>query len=454
MTQTVVLGLLLLAAEPFGPPAPSSVARPSAIAAAVTGPPAAPEVDSIWSLGDCLAYALAHHPDLVAEQARVAQSAAVVDQARAALLPAVTGSLSAQWVDKLPQQTAKLQDSKHLDTSAEVAVTYSLYAGRRWEWRREAATQGREAATHHQEAMVQLVLARVASTFGSLWLAERVVEARQALLEQAAAHELLARQRAELGKVAEVEAMRAAVNLATARDGLRRADRDREVARLRLDEAMGRTEPGPVRIPEALPALTVPAVRDAEAWREHPEWLRLEALSTQAGSQLAAARADRGPEVLARGNFAAEGLGSLPPENNWFAGLEVRLSLFDGGRLRALEDQARAGHELATAQLESLRQSLIRGVGEAETALRDAVARRDDLTATTVLAEQTLAIAEERYRVGAATPLEVFDAQTALLQVRLAVSQAEADVYLAGNQLGLALGRRLALDDGGEMADE
>ena len=121
---------------------------------------------------------------------------------------------------------------------------------------------------------------------------------------------------------------------------------------------------------------------------------------------------------------------------------------------RRLADHARAGQELATAQLGSLRQRLVTALGEAEAGLRDALARRDELAATTALAERTLAVAAERYRVGAATPLEVFDAQTALLQVRLAVSQAEADVYLAQNQLGLALGRRLALDLGRETSDE
>ena len=446
----------VLAPGALGPAPPSQLVSPPAALSPLAAAAPADDRDSAptLSLADCLAYAMAHQPALAAEQARLAQGQALVAQAKAPRAVALNGSAAAVWWDKLSQQTARLAGTSHLDTSVGLSMSYRLYSGGRWVWRERAATLGLSAEGHQAERVAQQTLSAVTRAFGDLWLAEQVVRAREALVRQTEAHRDLAQQRAALGKVAQVETLRAEVSVATARDAARRAGQSRRTAQLRLNEALGRTTGAPLPPPEMLPQLAPPTIPATEVWRQHPEWQRLSTLVSQTAAQVEAAKADRGPEVFAQANATAIGLTDFSPGNNWSAGLEVRLPILDGGRLKALVDQARASHALAVAQVESLRQSIVAEASEAQSAMADAMARRADLSATQALAEQALSITEERYRVGSAMPLEVIDAQTALLDVRLAIYAAEVDVYQATVRLGLALGQRLAPETSGENLGE
>lgn len=409
-------------------------------------PAQAAEPPPLMTLQHCLDYGVQHAPLLQGEVSRVTQSKAIFQQAKASHGLTIDAKASFLQYDALPENKIKLLGDGSTNMLGELSISRSLYSWGKWQWRDRAAASGVTMAEAQRERVYQDVTTSIARAYGDYWLREQIARAKDAQLRQADAHWQVTKDRAALGKVAKVDVMRAEVNVATARDAARRAARERESARMRLNQAMGRDPHLPLGIDATLPAIAIPPP-NATAWQQHPEWQRQQAGVDQAQALVKAADADRYPEIIASGIFTGEGLTDLTTSTNWNVGFAVRMPIFDSGRRAAAITQAQSGEEAAAAQRDAVRQRLLTEMADAQQAVMDATLRFADLEATTALAQQTLHIAEERYRVGAGTSLEVFDAQTALVQVHVAVSQASADVYFAQLQLTAACGQRVSIVD-------
>lgn len=426
----------------------------AALSIALTVPAAADEPPAPLSLQACLDYGIAHNPTLAGAQEGVLQSKAMFTQAKANTALRMDANLSTFQYDQLPQSKINLIGQGNTDTLGELSVSKSLFSWGKWDARNTAARYGVSMAEAQQERTYQDVTLGIARAYVNLWLREQIARANQETLTQADAHLKLTTDLEAHGKVAKVEVMRAQVNAATARDAQRRAARERDSARMRLNQAMGREPQLPIQVTDALPALITPASPASAPWTQHPDWQRQNLSVDQSRALVKAAEAEKYPELFVQGAYTGEGVHDLTTWTNWNVGLALRLPILDGGRRHAAVDQAKASQAAAAAQLEATRQRLATEIADAQTTLADAEERLKDLASTTALAEQTLSISEERFRVGAGTALEVFDAQTALLQVKVAVSQATADVFQANVQLASALGQRLALADTVEVPHE
>jgi outer membrane protein TolC len=100
--------------------------------------------------------------------------------------------------------------------------------------------------------------------------------------------------------------------------------------------------------------------------------------------------------------------------------------LFDAGRNRANLAGARAARDAATAQYERAVQSAFRDVADA---LAGRATLADQRTAQAALVDaeaRRLALAEERYRAGIASSLDVLDAQRSLFTAQQALVQVQS----------------------------
>ena len=235
-------------------------------------PAQAADPPPVMTLEQCLAYGVAHNPLLQSEQARVAQSQAVLTQTQAGTALGVDLRTSFQYYDELPASKANLLGPGHTDMIGELAVTRILYSWGKWEWRTRAATDGVLIAEAQQERIYQDTLNLIARFYAELWLREQIVRAKQQTLAQAEAHLQRTRDLVALGKAARVEEMRAEVNVATARDGHRRSVRERESVRMRLNQTMGRNPEEPIAVTPALPDVLLPDAAEHASWTMHPEW--------------------------------------------------------------------------------------------------------------------------------------------------------------------------------------
>jgi outer membrane protein len=292
----------------------------------------------------------------------------------------------------------------------------------------------------------------VATAFYDAALADRLVTIAQETYTQADRALAVTEEQRAAGRVAEFELLRARVARDSIEPTVVRARNAREIAYLRLKQLLELPLSQPLTLVVDLDdaALPVPeqfATRVAEAEADIARPRRV-AVTQQANNlrvaeaAVAAARAERWPEVALRSSFGLVAYPSTVPEfddwrRNWTVGVGLSLPIFTGGRIRANELIARAGVYEAQA-----RERLT-----AELAALDEESTRQDLQAARVewevsgstieQAQRAYEIAELRYSEGLSTQLELSDAR--LQQAESLVTRAEAARNLQVRRIRYAL---------------
>jgi NodT family efflux transporter outer membrane factor (OMF) lipoprotein len=128
------------------------------------------------------------------------------------------------------------------------------------------------------------------------------------------------------------------------------------------------------------------------------------------------------------------------PSRFWSIGPTIVATLLDGGRRRAVTEQARAAHEAATAVYRLNVLTAFQDVEDNLVALRLLEEEAAQQAAAAAAAERSLAIARNRYLAGITTYLEVVTAQVAALNNERSVVQIQVRRLTAAVNLIKALG--------------
>jgi outer membrane protein len=294
----------------------------------------------------------------------------------------------------------------------------------------------------------QDVRLRVIRAFYDLLLAERLLDVSRETVAQRQEHLKMARARHEAGVATEVDVLRSEVSLANAQPDLIRAENEVRRARATLNNLLVR----PIDFPtQALGELRFREEPDAQLNRivrqaldRRPEIQRLRINELEADAQKKLANAENRLRLDFNGQY---GFSARDPANlgnhqftRWMFTLSVGLPLFDGGRRSGLVRQAVAARRVATLQRSEaesdVRLDVQNAVDELERARKTVEAAR----LTVHEAERVLTMMQENYRYGAATTLDVTDAQTALSVARTNLLRGLYDHTLARAQLRWAMG--------------
>lgn len=398
---------------------------------------AASEVEAV-TLAEAVELALKRHPDV--EKARVAADIlkARIREVRAQALPdiAVNSSftrwrdpslLNASGLDKFP---AELRDA--LVPSAvnlfdyHIAFKQPVYtAGKVGTAMRLASVEAEGALSDIDRARQNLALEVTRAFFGLLW-AERYAALAAETQRQKELHAEMARTRFRNGVATEVDVLRSEVNVANGAPELVRARNAVRQARAQLNYYMARPLDFATRASgdfEEKPLAEDTVEKLAfEASRRRPELARLRIAERSARAQMELAGAESRMKV----DFAATyGVMSRLPSNlgnpqftRWTAGFNFSFPLFDGFRRSSLISQAigvERGARLERQRVEEqVRLALQQGLDEMSAAAETIRAAR----ANEEQAEKVLAMMQNNYKFGAATTLDIVDAQTALSVAR------------------------------------
>lgn len=235
--------------------------------------------------------------------------------------------------------------------------------------------------------------------------------------------------------------LRTQVQLGQAEADLADAARQRDLARLALNDLLGRDPAAPLTLTDAAAPSAPPPDTVADAWSVVPEVRQAEAQVTAARSGTALAAAERRPQLdlaLNAGTQSAFGSGS-GFNNGEGQGVEFLLSLswplFDAGGYRARRDQARLRlSEAQAGEVATRRQArLAWAAARAEVVARDREVDLRRRTAATAL--DSYLSSESLYRGGAATALEVLDAYGTWIASSEAVAEAVLSYRVAQAQL-------------------
>lgn len=381
-------------------------------------------------------------------------------EVRAQALPSLTINSSAlRWrdpsflnsssFDKIPAEFRNaLQVTPANLFDYNVSVSQPLYTSGKVGTALKLASLESEGVGVDRARVEQDIRLRVIRAFYNLILAERLLEVSRAAVEQRQMHLEMARTRYTAGVATEVDVLRSQVSVANAQPELIRAENSVRHARSVLNNLLVR----PVDYPTvALGELTfVPRpkedaqqiVRQAVGHRPELQRLRINELEAESQKKLANAESRLRVDFNGQYGFSAREPSNLWNHNfsRWMFTLSVALPIFDGGRRSGLFQQAVAQRKVTglarSEQENAVRLEVQTALDELERAEKTVEAARLNVSE----AERVLTMTQDNYRYGAATTLDVTDAQAALTAARWNLLQGLHDHMLARAQLRWVMG--------------
>ncbi|HMO50940.1 MAG TPA: TolC family protein [Kiritimatiellia bacterium] len=319
-----------------------------------------------------------------------------------------------------------------------------------------ATVRSRRFQSQALEASVEEIRHRVMTQthrlFYAALLAREVVEVRKEAIELLEKQLELARNRFEAGAGPRFDVLQAEVRLANARPTLIRAVNLYRIAIEELRTILGLPyapgqSPADIHLAGSLEReMAFPDLAEAlaEARENRPD---LEALARQrdaAEQDIQRSRAQRAPRINFFANYSMENdrySETSERLDGWQAGVEARLSLWEGGRIRGETAQAQSRFQQLHYRQDAAHLRVELEVRQAWSRAEEA---REILDATNLVitqAEEALRLAENRYAVGSLTQLDVLTSQLELTQARVEQLTAQHDFAIAVIELEAAMGR-------------
>lgn len=277
----------------------------------------------------------------------------------------------------------------------------------------------------------QQIALETVQAYNALLFATELVRVQKNALEQKERHLEITRNRRAAGVATELEVLRAQVNVENQRAEQTRAEGSVELARAQLNALMIRPMDSPITTTDTLKyeaANFTPEEVIREALASRPD-LEVAELSQGVREQLiGVAKAETKPSVDFIGNF---GRSTRKPENffgndysKWTAAVNLRFPIFDGrraaGRMAQAEAEAGKARQDRLALENRIRLQAVDAMVKLNLAARLITAAQLNVTQAAKAFEMT----EANYKYGAATALDVTDAQNALLQAEITLAQA------------------------------
>jgi len=361
--------------------------------------------------------------DLKAAQARFLQARALVRSARAAYFPQVGAGAAvtpgAQSGNKPLRSPLAPRTYTDYLVSGDVAYEPDL-------WQRigrsvEASRADAQASAADTESVRLALHAECAVDYFVL----RGLDAQKQLLDDSVAAYAKALQLTQSRHAGGLASGADVAQAETQLETTRAQDIDVDVQRAQIEHAIavlvGRAASAfsLPRQPLTAPPPAIPPGMPSQLLERRPDIAAAERRIVAANARVGVAAAAYYPLVLLTGASGFEG-GSI---GDWFRGLSAfwsigpaaALTVFDGGRRRAVSEQARAAYDQAVA---GYRETVLEAFEEVEdslVALRVLGNEADTTAAAVAAARRSLTLATNRYRGGVATYLEVTAAQTAAL---------------------------------------
>lgn len=310
---------------------------------------------------------------------------------------------------------------------------------------RAATLRSQAANANLTRVQADLVLV-VKQAFYTFVENQRLVEVNEANLQNRQAQLDLAKARLGSGLGAPADVVRAQTAVAQAAFELESARNLASTSRVNLALQMGIDGRTPLKAESSSePDVPVNDVNElvATALAKRPETAQAQANLDAAQSDVKFARKTNRPS-LGVGLSAGSRSRAFGYDNGSVrATLDLEWNPFDGGLTKGLVKEAQANVLTAQAEVNRAKQTIVSDVSQAYLNLRTAEQRVLAAEAGVTNAEESVRIAEGRYRAGVAAFIEVTDAQTALITARTNRVNAISQVNQARAALRRSLGEVL-----------
>jgi outer membrane protein TolC len=399
---------------------------------------------------EAIARATKNNPSAAIAAAGILRAEGLLAEARSGSRLQVNGSVVTTTLNRGVEFDGSVVTPRN-QVTAGLDVRMPLYAPARWARTAQAGDAKRVAEVGAEDVRRQTALA-TADAYLTVIARRRVVEANLVALETAKAHFNLARQLQERGAGSRLNELRAQQEL-TLDEGLVESAR---IALYRAQEALGVliVADGPIDAGDE-PLFATPSDLDVDAARAVPGSqpvagsflartdLRLFAAEQQAAERVLRDSAkDRYPYLEAvfqpSSTYPAQ---FFLPQNSWRLLMQVSVPLFDAGQRQGVKLGRQAAVDVSRA---TFTRALTSARSEVRTAREALASAERGLTTTQAGAEQArqvVDIVNVSFRAGAATNIEVIDAERRARDADMAVAIAEDTLRRARLELLTAAGR-------------
>jgi len=398
--------------------------------------PVSPVAETV-TFDQAIARALEKNPTVAIAATNILRSESLLDQARAAVRPRVTGAVNNTTLDSgrsFGDQTVQPQNQWAFSATASMPVL----AAAQWAARTQAMDNLEIARLSVTDTRRQIAVA-TASAYLAVIAQKRLVDVNRTAIETARGQLDYNTKRREGGVGSRLNELRSSQLLSATEVQL-------EALLLnvrRAQEALGvlLAANGPVDV-SGEPAFEIPAERAEGEWLPNrPDIKVFTAQRTANERVLNDSRLDWWPSVTASTTpqyIAPAGI--FQPSRTWSLTLQLSQPIFDGGQRRAFRKQRDALFQSSTLSLE---QAQIEARSEVRIARAAVEARERALTAARQAAQssnEVLKITIIAFDAGSTTNIEVIDAQRSARDQESVVAQAEDAVRQARLELLVALG--------------
>jgi outer membrane protein TolC len=277
----------------------------------------------------------------------------------------------------------------------------------------------KDATDRQLERTGQEIVYRVADSYYAVLLAKKQLEVAEQAMKTAEAILERSKNRVESGVVVESDSLSAQVRLGSRKQELIRAQNNLALARAQLSTAMGLStqsdfEPADELTERNLPATPLEQL-EKQAIEMRPDLKRIRSEESAQQESVSIAKSSFGPRVNAFADWEADNptLVGGGGGNNWVAGIELQIDLFEGGakqaqlsRERAVQEKVAATREMATDAVRL----------EVRRAYYDVDATRQQLEVARVAiaqSQESLRINQDRYEAGISTVTDLLAAEDA-----------------------------------------
>lgn len=406
----------------------------AAVAAALTG-----QVAQAETLADAMVGAYTHSGLLDKNRALLRAADEDVAVSIAALRPIVSWTSSVGY--SYSYSEASLTTSEAVTSSVGLAAELMLYDGGT---NRLSAEVAKETVLATREALVsveQQVLMSAVDAFFEVRRAAEFVRLRENNLRVINEELRAARDRFDVGEVTRTDVSIAEARLAATRAQLAAARGDQARAAEAYIAAVGR-KPANLKAPGSVktPAKSLDAAK-AFALQTHPDLKSVQHQVVAAELGIAIAQAAKKPRLKITSSIGVSDTFEADSEGRSASlGLQASQTIYQGGRLSALERKSRAQRDSVRGDLHTAQLQIAQNVGNAWAQLN--VARATSVASTQQVRASEVAFrgVREEATLGARTTLDVLDAEQELLDARASLVSARIDEVRAGYMLLATMG--------------
>ena len=407
------------------------------------------------TLGEAIARANRVQPSVIQAGGTVRSALARQRSATGAFFPSLNlntgvGRSFSEGPQRVDPNTGQVISGNSTNTSVTNSISSSvdLFTGFRRGNEKKAASANHDAAEANLDnALFQLQLTTT-NTFFDVLAAEQLLGVREASVARAEEQLKVAVAKLHAGRGIRPDSLRSVVTLGNAQLQLVNARTSLATAQANLGRLVG--EDGPLGAVDdsslylVLPAVDTDALR-REALANAPSVKAAEAAAAAANASISVAKAAYYPTVSLSGTISLNG--SKANDYDFLQGRQYNIGvswpIFNRFQREQNIVNSQVALENAQAQAADSRRLILANLTAAIASL-EAARLRIGISETSVLAgQEDLRVQQERYRLGAATIVDVLTSQEALDQAEVDVVTARFDYVRARAQISALIGRPL-----------